>query len=169
VPKPLWMDRVSWPAGLLDLYQAPYVFALAGPIVNHFHCVWIDERFQNALRCLLADHVFVRGASIVQELGRSGSGLFLMRLYQERLCIGSRPPSVKRYDVRGRHGSSGCPQRLSELHRNSFNAFSVILGLNCSGPGSISRANLVNQTRRWDCKVRQTLTCSVAGGLATIA
>jgi hypothetical protein len=40
----------------------------------------------------------------------------------------------------------GLPQRLSELHRNSFNAFSVILGLNCSAPGSISRANLVNRT-----------------------
>src|SRR5215471_7183146 len=40
----------------------------------------------------------------------------------------------------------GLPQRLPELHRNSFNAFSVILGLNCSALGSISRANLVNQT-----------------------
>ena len=40
----------------------------------------------------------------------------------------------------------GLPQRLSELHRNSFNAFSVILGLNCSALGSISRTNLVNQT-----------------------
>jgi len=27
----------------------------------------------------------------------------------------------------------GLPQRLSELARNSFNVFSVILGLNCSG------------------------------------
>ena len=71
-------------------------------MVNHFHCVWIDERFQNALRCLLADHVFVRRPSIVQEFGRSGSGLFFVRLYQERLCIGSRSPMpVYRYNVRG--------------------------------------------------------------------
>jgi hypothetical protein len=44
----------------------------------------------------------------------------------------------------------GLRQRLSELHRNSFNAFSVILsvilGLNCSALGSIKRANLVNKT-----------------------
>jgi hypothetical protein len=40
----------------------------------------------------------------------------------------------------------GLPQRLSELAGNSFNVFSVILGLNCSGPGSIIRADLVDQT-----------------------
>jgi hypothetical protein len=62
----------------------------------------------------------------------------------------------------------GLPQQLSELHRNSFNAFSVILGLNCSALGSISRANLVNQIRRWDGNVRQTFTCGVVGGSATI-
>jgi hypothetical protein len=42
----------------------------------------------------------------------------------------------------------GLPQRLSEVRQNTFNAFSVFLGLNCSGLGSISRANLVNQTVR---------------------
>jgi hypothetical protein len=67
----------------------------------------------------------------------------------------------------------GLPQRLSELHRDSFNAFSVILRLNCSALGAIIRADLVNQTvqaiRRWGGKVRRTFTCSVAGGSATIA
>jgi hypothetical protein len=52
----------------------------------------------------------------------------------------------------------GLPQRLSELHRNSFNAFSVILGLNCSAPGSITRANLVNQTVRTPVDGRQCAT-----------
>ena len=95
-PNQSWMDRVSWPSvcspGLLDLHEAPYPFAMAGPIVNHFHCVWIDERFQNALRRLRADHVFVRRASIVQDLGRSGGDLFWVRLDQERLCIGPISP-----------------------------------------------------------------------------
>jgi len=96
VPKPV-LDWTAYRgprffADLLDLHEAPYPFAMAGPIVNHFHCVWIDERFQNALRRLRADHVFVRRASIVQDLGRSGGGLFLVRLDQERLCIGSIPP-----------------------------------------------------------------------------
>jgi hypothetical protein len=49
VPKPVGDGPHVVIAGLLDLYEAPYGFALAGPIVNHFHCVWIDERFQNAL------------------------------------------------------------------------------------------------------------------------
>ena len=30
-------------AGLLDLHEGPYSFAMVGPMVNHFHCVWIDE------------------------------------------------------------------------------------------------------------------------------
>ena len=94
-----------------------------------------------------------------------------MRLYQERLCVGSGPlyPSNEMMFVVPL--LIGLPQRLLELHRNNFNAFSVILGLNCSALGSISRANLVNQTVRGsstDGNLRQTLTCSVAGGSATI-
>jgi hypothetical protein len=42
----------------------------------------------------------------------------------------------------------GLPQRLSELVRNSFNAFSVILGLNCSALGSISRAKSCQPNRK---------------------
>jgi len=25
-----------------DFHKSPHPFALAGPIVDHFHCVWID-------------------------------------------------------------------------------------------------------------------------------
>jgi hypothetical protein len=30
-------------AGLPNLHEAPHPFAKAGPMVNHFHCVWINE------------------------------------------------------------------------------------------------------------------------------
>jgi len=26
-----------------DLHESPHFFAMAGPLVNYFHCVWIDE------------------------------------------------------------------------------------------------------------------------------
>jgi hypothetical protein len=64
-----------------------------------------------------------------------------VRLYKERLCIG--PPLYPSNDMMFVAPLLiGLPQQLSDLHRNSFNAFSVILGLNCSVPGPVTRAIL---------------------------
>src|SRR6516164_7830733 len=48
-PSHNWSRRVSRPAfaGLLDLHKAPDPFVMAAQIVNHYHCVGIDDRFQN--------------------------------------------------------------------------------------------------------------------------
>src|SRR5215469_5094859 len=96
--------------------------------------------------CVVFEQItlFVRGPSIGHKLGRSGSSLFSVRLFQERFCVGSRSPNpVQRYDVFGVIAHRSIP---TDSRRRNSSAFSVILGLNCSVSGSITRANLVNQT-----------------------
>jgi hypothetical protein len=85
-----------------DFYKSPLPVALTRPMVDDFHCVWINERLQNAVCRPRADHILVRGPSVVQKLSRSGCGFLSVRLFEEGFGIGSRSRQpVRRCDTSG--------------------------------------------------------------------